>query len=189
MNMPTVKEILDAHEAKMHKRVEILKGDLAAIRTSRATPSLLEKIEVDYYGAPTPIPQVASVTVPEPRMLMIKPWDKSMMKAIEKAILTSDLGLNPNNDGVVIRLSLPQLTEERRKELVKTVGKRVEEARVSIRNLRREVNEAIKKGEKARQITEDDAECGVEDAQKLTDKIMKDIDNVQARKEKEVMEV
>ena len=173
----------------MHKSVDALKVDLAAVRTGRATPSLLDKITVEYYGTPTPIPQVASVSVPEARMLVIKPWDPSSLKAIEKAIQTSDLGLNPNNDGSVIRLNLPMLTEERRKELVKTVHKKAEETRIALRNLRRDANEAIKKAEKAKQITEDDSESGLEDIQKLTDKIMKDVDAVVARKEKEVMEV
>jgi ribosome recycling factor len=187
--MATAKEIQTAMEAKMHKTVDALKEELATIRTGRATPSLLDKIMVDYYGAQTPISQVATVTVPEARMLMIKPWDPSTLKVIEKAILTSDLGLNPNNDGAVIRLNLPMPTEERRKELVKTVHKVAEESRVAIRNLRRDANEALKKAEKAKQITEDDSACGLEDVQKLTDKIMKDVDAVVARKEKEVMEI
>ena len=187
--MATVNEIKSGIESKMHKSVDALKVDLAAVRTGRATPSLLDKITVEYYGTPTPIPQVASVSVPEARMLVIKPWDPSSLKAIEKAIQTSDLGLNPNNDGSVIRLNLPMLTEERRKELVKTVHKNAEETRIALRNLRRDANEAIKKAEKAKQITEDDSESGLEDIQKLTDKIMKDVDAVVARKEKEVMEV
>jgi ribosome recycling factor len=187
--MATVNEIKSSIESKMHKSVDALKVDLAAVRTGRATPSLLDKITVEYYGTPTPIPQVASVSVPEARMLVIKPWDPSSLKAIEKAIQTSDLGLNPNNDGSVIRLNLPMLTEERRKELVKTVHKKAEETRIALRNLRRDANEAIKKAEKAKQITEDDSESGLEDIQKLTDKIMKDVDAVVARKEKEVMEV
>ena len=187
--MATVQEILDANEAKMHKRVDLLRSDLASIRTSRATPALLEKINVSYYGVPTPITQVASVTAPEPRLLMIKPWEKKLMKDIEKAILTSDLGLNPSNDGQVIRLSLPQLTEDRRKEIVKTVRKRVEEARVAVRGYRRDAIEAIKKGEKAKQITEDDSKDGQDKAQKLTDKLMKEIDVVCEKKEAEVMKV
>jgi len=185
----TVKEILDANEAKMHKRVELLRSDLAGIRTSRATPALLEKINISYYGVPTPVTQVASVTCPEPRMITIKPWEKKLMKDIEKAILTSDLGLNPSNDGSVIRLVLPQLTEERRKEIVKTVRKRVEEARVAVRGYRRDAIESIKKGEKGKTITEDDSKAGQDDAQKLTDKLMKEIDSICEKKEAEVMKV
>ena len=144
---------------------------------------------VEYYGTPTPVTQVASVTVPEPRMIVIQPWEKTIMKDIEKAIMKSDLGLNPNSDGVCIRLNLPQLTEERRKDLVKVVHKKAEEYRVIVRNLRRDANDAIKKIEKAKEITEDEAKKGTEKVQKLTDKVMKDIDAVAANKEKEVMEV
>ena len=144
---------------------------------------------VEYYGTPTPVTQVASVTVPEPRKIVIQPWEKTIMKDIEKAIMKSDLGLNPNSDGVCIRLNLPQLTEERRKDLVKVVHKKAEEYRVIVRNLRRDANDAIKKIEKAKEITEDEAKKGTEKVQKLTDKVMKDIDAVAANKEKEVMEV
>lgn len=187
--MATVEEIISGIEVKMNKSVDALRVDLASMRAGRATPALLDKITVDYYGTPTPINQVASVTVPEPRMLVIQPWEKNMLKAIGKAIMTSDLGLNPNSDGVVIRLNLPQLTEERRKELVKKVGKKAEEYRVIVRNLRREANDAVKKLEKAKEITEDDSKKGVEKVQKVTDKLMKDIDAVVANKEKEVMAV
>ena len=176
-------------EGKMHKSVDALKVDLASLRAGRATPALLDKIMVDYYGSPTPINQVASVTVPEPRMIVVQPWEKNMLKAIEKAIMTSDLGLNSNRDGVWIRLDLTQLTEERRKDLVKVVHKKAEEFRVVCRNLRRDANDAVKKAEKAKEITEDDAKKGTEQIQKITDKIMKDIDAVAANKEKEVMEV
>ena len=187
--MATVKEITTNMEGKMHKSVDALKVDLASLRAGRATPALLDKIMVDYYGSPTPINQVASVTVPEPRMIVVQPWEKNMLKAIEKSIMTSDLGLNPNSDGVCIRLNLPQLTEERRKDLVKVVHKKAEEFRVVCRNLRRDANDAVKKAEKAKEITEDDAKKGTEEIQKITDKIMKDIDAVAANKEKEVMEV
>ena len=187
--MATVKEITTTMEGKMHKSVDALKVDLASLRAGRATPALLDKIMVDYYGSPTPINQVASVTVPEPRMIVVQPWEKNMLKAIEKAIMTSDLGLNPNSDGGCIRLNLPQRTEERRKELVKVVHKKAEEFRVVCRNLRRDANDAVKKAEKAKEITEDDAKKGTEQIQKITDKIMKDIDAVAANKEKEVMEV
>ena len=187
--MATVKEIITNAEGKMHKSVDALRVDLASLRAGRATPSLLEKVMVDYYGAPTPVTQVASVSVPEPRMIVIQPWERNMIKAIEKAIMKSDLGLNPNSDGVCIRLNLPQLTEDRRKELVKVVHKKAEEFRVVVRNLRRDANDAIKKAEKAKEITEDESKKGVDDVQKLTDKVIKEIDGVAANKEKEVMEI
>lgn len=187
--MATVNEITTGIEAKMHKSVDALRVDLASLRAGRATPSLLEKVMVEYYGTPTPVTQVASVTVPEPRMIVIQPWEKNIIKDIEKAIMKSDLGLNPNSDGMVIRLNLPQLTEERRKDLVKVVHKKAEEYRVVVRNLRRDANDAIKKAEKAKEITEDESKKGVDTVQKMTDKVMKDIDAVTANKEKEVMEV
>ncbi len=187
--MATVKEITATMEEKMHKSVDALRSDLASLRAGRATPSLLEKVMVEYYGTPTPVTQVASVTVPEPRMIVIQPWEKNILKDIEKAIMKSDLGLNPNSDGVCIRLNLPQLTEERRKDLVKVVHKKAEEFRVVIRNLRRDANDAIKKAEKAKEITEDEAKKGTETVQKITDKIMKDVDAAAANKEKEVMEI
>lgn len=187
--MATVKEITKGIEEKMHKSVDALRVDLASLRAGRATPSLLEKVMVEYYGTLTPVTQVASVTVPEPRMIVIQPWEKNLIKDIEKAIMKSDLGLNPNSDGVCIRLNLPQLTEERRKDLVKVVHKKAEDFRVVVRNLRRDANEAIKKAEKAKEITEDEAKKGTDDVQKITDKIMKEIDAVTANKEKEVMEI
>ena len=131
--MATVKEIIELAESKMHKTTDVLRVDLASVRAGRATPALLEKVMVDYYGTPTPVNQVASVTVPEPRMIIIQPWEKNLLKDIERAIMKSDLGLNPNSDGAVIRLNLPQLTEERRKEIVKTVHKKSEDARVIVR--------------------------------------------------------
>lgn len=187
--MATVKEIISNIEEKMHKSVDALRVELASLRAGRATPALLEKVMVEYYGTPTPVNQVASVSVPEPRMIVIQPWEKTLIKEIEKAIMKSDLGLNPNSDGVCIRLNLPQLTEERRKDLVKVVHKKAEDFRVVVRNLRRDANEAIKKAEKAKEITEDEAKKGTDDVQKLTDKIMKEIDVVAANKEKEVMEI
>lgn len=187
--MATVKEIISNIEEKMHKSVDALRVELASLRAGRATPALLEKVMVEYYGTPTPVTQVASVSVPEPRMIVIQPWEKTLIKEIEKAIMKSDLGLNPNSDGVCIRLNLPQLTEERRKDLVKVVHKKAEEFRVVVRNLRRDANDAIKKAEKAKEITEDEAKKGTDDVQKLTDKIMKEIDVVAANKEKEVMEI
>ncbi len=187
--MASVSEVTSTLETKAKKSVDALRVDLASLRAGRATPALLEKVMVEYYGTPTPVTQVASVTVPEPRMIVIQPWEKNIMKDIEKAIMKSDLGLNPNSDGVCIRLNLPQLTEERRKDLVKVVHKKAEEYRVVIRNLRRDANDALKKAEKAKEITEDDAKKATEKVQKITDKIMKDIDGVAANKEKEVMEV
>ncbi|MBO5606126.1 MAG: ribosome recycling factor [Acidaminococcaceae bacterium] len=187
--MATIEEMLASNEDKMKKTISYLREDLAGLRAGRATPALLNKIMVDYYGTPTPVNQVANVAVPEPRMIVITPWEKSMIKAISKAIMTSDLGLNPNTDGSVIRLNLPQLTEDRRKELVKTARKRTEEARVTVRGLRRDIIEGIKKAEKAKQVTEDDSKEGQENAQKLTDKMMKEIDKVIEAKEKEIMEV
>lgn len=166
-----------------------LHTELAAIRTGRATPSLLDQVKVDYYGTATPVNQLANVSVPEPRMIVIQPWDKSLMKEIEKAIMTSDLGLNPNNDGTVIRLSLPILTEERRKELVKVVHKKGESARVAVRNIRREYNDAVKKLLKGKEITEDDSKDAMDASQKLTDQYMKQIDDILAKKEKEVMSI
>ena len=183
------KDILDAQEDKMKKTLEGLKKDYGTLRAGRAAPSLLDKVMVDYYGTPTPVNQLANVTVPEPRMIMIKPWDKKSLKDIEKAIMKSDLGLMPNSDGTVIRLAIPQLTQERRKELVKVVSKKAEEAKVAMRNIRRDGNEAIKKLEKNKQITEDDRKEAQEDMQKLLDKYIKLVDGTKATKEKEVMEV
>ena len=183
------KDILDAQEERMKKTLEGLKKDYGTLRAGRAAPSLLDKVMVDYYGTPTPVNQLANVTVPEPRMIMIKPWDKKSLKDIEKAIMKSDLGLMPNSDGTMIRLAIPQLTQERRKELVKVVSKKAEEAKVAMRNIRRDGNEAIKKLEKNKEITEDDRKEGQEDIQKLLDKYIKLIDSVKATKEKEVMEV
>lgn len=183
------KDILDAQEDKMKKTLEGLKKDYGTLRAGRAAPSLLDKVMVDYYGTPTPVNQLANVTVPEPRMIMIKPWDKKSLKDIEKAIMKSDLGLMPNSDGTIIRLAIPQLTQERRKELVKVVSKKAEEAKVAMRNIRRDGNESIKKLEKNKQITEDDRKEAQEDMQKLLDKYIKLVDSTKATKEKEVMEV
>lgn len=187
--MAEIKEILSTAQTKMQKTIEVLHVDLASVRAGRASVSLLDKVMVEYYGTPTPVNQVASVTVPEPRMIVIQPWEKNLLKDIERAIMKSDLGLNPNSDGSVIRLNLPQLTEERRKELVKTVHKKAEDARVSIRNLRREANDSVKKAEKAKEITEDEAKKANDDIQKMTDKFIKEVDTVMEHKEKEVMEI
>ena len=187
--MATIEELELKTEDKMTKAVNVLRSELACIRTGRATPPLLERIRVDYYGTPTPINQVANISVPEPRMLVIQPWEKNMVKVIEKAIMTSELGINPNSDGIVIRLNIPQPTEEGRKELVKQVNKKGEAVRVEIRNNRRDLNDAIKKQVKAKTITEDDAKEATDKSQKITDKFMKEIDSVLANKEKEVMSV
>lgn len=184
-----IKEIISREEARMDKTIESLKHEFANVRTGRAHTSLLDSVMVDYYGAPTPVNQVANVSVPDPRMILIAPWDKTMIGAIEKAILTSDLGLNPNNDGESIRLAIPQLTEERRKELVKVVSKKAEDAKVAVRNIRRDANDAIKKEEKSKTITEDVSKDGQEQVQKLTDKKIKLIDELRDTKEKDVMSV
>ena len=184
-----IKEIISREEARMDKTIESLKHEFASVRTGRAHTSLLDSVMVDYYGAPTPVNQVANVSAPDPRMILIVPWDKTMIGAIEKAILTSDLGLNPNNDGDSIRLAIPQLTEDRRKELVKVVSKKAEDAKVAIRNIRRDANDAIKKEEKAKTITEDVSKDGQDQVQKLTDKKIKLIDELRDTKEKDVMSV
>ncbi len=182
-------EIMMDLEERMDKTLESLQGEFGSIRTGRANVSLLEPIMVDYYGVPTPVTQVATVSVPEPRMLLIQPWDKSMMGEIEKAIQKSDLGLVPNNDGTVIRLNIPQLTEERRKELVKLVHRRTEDARIAVRNIRRDGNDTLKRAEKEQGISEDSVKRAMDDIQDLTDKKMKEIDGLMAVKEKEVLEV
>jgi len=182
-------DIINDAEDRMKKSVEVLRKELASIRAGRANPGMLEKITVDYYGTPTPVNQLANISVPESRMLIIQPWDKTSMPAIEKAILKSDLGLTPSNDGVVIRLTIPQLTAERRTEIVKTVKKKAEENRVAVRNIRRDLIDDIKKVEKEKVVSEDEAKKGQEKAQKLTDKYIKDIDDVLDKKEKEIMEV
>ncbi len=184
-----VKDILSAQEGRMKKSLESLKQEYGSLRAGRAMPSLLDKVMVDYYGTPTPVNQVAKVSVPEPRMITIQPWEKTLLHDIEKAIMKSDLGLSPNSDGTTIRLAVPQLTQERRKELVKTVNKKAEDTKVAVRNVRRDGNDAIKKLEKAKEITEDESKKGQEDMQKLVDKYIKLIDSAKAAKEKEVMEV
>ena len=183
------KEILDQAKAKMDKTIVVLQNNMQAIRAGRANPKLLDRITLDYYGTPTPLNQIGNVTVPEARMMVIKPWEKSMLKQIERAIQTSDLGLNPNNDGEVIRLIFPELNAERRKDLTKQVKKGAEEAKVAVRSIRRDAIEQVKKLKKDSLITEDDQHKAEEDAQKLTDKAIKEIDNVAAAKEKEIMEV
>jgi ribosome recycling factor len=166
-----------------------LNHELAAIRTGRASPALLDRIKVEYYGNPTPIPQVAAVSTPEARLLVIQPWDKTVLSAIEKAILKSDLGLNPSNDGKLIRLAIPALTEERRKELVKMIRRRVEEARVAARNCRRDSLEELKRLERDKKISEDEARRGQERLQKHTDALVIELERLGQRKEQEVLEV
>ena len=184
-----IKEILSGHEDKMKKALEVLRKDYGTLRAGRATPTLLDKITVDYYGTQTPINQVANISVPESRTIVIQPWEKSMVGPVEKAIMKSDLGLTPNNDGLVIRLTIPQLTQQRRTELVKIVHKKAEESRVAIRNLRRDANDSVKKLEKDRKVSEDEAQKGQDDMQKLTDRYIKEIDHIMAVKEKEIMEI
>lgn len=184
-----VKEIQDGHEDRMKKALEVLRKDLASLRAGRATPALLDKLTVDYYGTPTPVNQVANISVPEPRMITIQAWEKNMIAAIEKAILKSDLGLTPNSDGVVIRLNIPQLTQQRRVELAKAIHKKAEDGRVAVRNLRRDANDMIKKLEKDKVVSEDEAKKAQDDMQKMTDKYIKEIDQIMSAKEKEIMEV
>ena len=184
--MDTIKQ--DSEE-RMSKTVSVLRSDFQTIRTGKATPSLLDKIQVDYYGTPTPINQLANIAVPEARMLTIQPWDKSALSAIEKAILKSDLGITPNSDGTLIRLVLPQLTQDTRKDLVKRVKKKGEEAKVSIRNIRRDSNDTLKASEKSKEITEDESKGAQDSIQKLTDKYIAEVDKLVDNKEKEIMEV
>jgi ribosome recycling factor len=176
------------YEDKMKKAYEFLESDFAAIRAGRANPHVLDKLRVDYYGTPTPIQQVGNVTVPEARVIQIAPWEKSLLKAIEKAILTSDIGINPTNDGNVIRLVFPELTEERRKDLVKDVKKKGEEGKVAVRNIRRDGNDALKKLGKT-EVSEDEIKDLEDKLQKLTDKYIKDIDALVDSKSKEIMTV
>lgn len=182
-------EPIQVAEEKMKKAIENLKEEFATVRAGRANPHILDKVMVDYYGVPTPIPQVASITVPEARMIVIQPWEARMLKEIEKAIQKSDLGVNPTNDGKVIRLIFPELTEERRKELVKQVKKMAEDAKVAIRNIRREALDEYKKMKKNNEITEDDLKDAEEDVQKLHDKYIEQIEKLLSAKEKEIMEV
>jgi ribosome recycling factor len=184
-----LKEVIKEAEEKMKKSIEILRKDYSTLRAGRANPAILDKVLVEYYGTPTPINQLANIAAPEPRLLTIQPWDKTVVPAVEKAILKSDLGLNPSSDGSVIRIVIPQLTQERRVELVKLIKKKAEECRVSIRNVRRETNERIKGLEKNKTISEDESKKGQEDVQKMTDKYIKEVDHVLEAKEKEIMEV
>ena len=177
------------YDDKMTKTINNLDGELATIRAGRANPHVLDKLAVDYYGTPTPIQQVANVSVPEARMIQIQPWEKSMLKAIEKAILTSDIGINPTNDGTSIRLVFPELTEDRRKELAKDVKKKGEAAKVAVRNIRRDANDAYKKLKKEEDVSEDEIKELEDQIQKLTDKYIKEVDKAIENKSKEILTV
>ena len=184
-----MKEVNKEFDAKMQKTIDVVMSDFASVRAGRANAAVLDKITVDYYGAPTPLNQVAAISSPDPRTLMIQPWDGTLLRAIEKAIQTSDLGINPQNDGKVIRLAFPQLTEERRKDLTKQVRKYGEEGKVALRNIRRDAMEDFKKKKKASELTEDDLKQLEKELQDLTDKRCKDIDELTAKKEQELMAV
>ena len=181
--------MLTAYETKMEKTLENLVTEYGSIRAGRANPHILDKLKVDYYGAPTPIHGVANVTVPEARTLMITPWEQSMIKEIEKAIINSDLGVNPNNDGKSVLINFPELTEERRKELVKDIKKKGEAAKVAVRNIRRDANDAFKKMNKASEISEDELKVNEDKVQKLTDKYVAEIDKTIDEKSKEILTV
>ena len=177
------------YDAKMQKTIEVVKANFASVRAGRANAGVLDRIFVEYYGTPTPLNQVAAISSPDPRTLMIQPWDGTLLKAIEKAIQTSDLGINPQNDGRIIRLVFPQLTEERRKELTKQVKKYGEESKVAIRNIRRDAMDTIKAMKKKSEITEDEQKVAEKDLQKVTDDYVKKVDEMAAKKEKELMEL
>jgi ribosome recycling factor len=182
-------EILASAEHKMARAVEVMERDFQGIRTGRASTALVERLHVEYYGTPTPLNQLAGISVPEPHQIVIQPWDRAVLGAIEKAILKSDIGLMPNVDGTVVRLNIPPLTEERRREIVRQVHRRMEEARVEIRNLRREAVDGLKKGERDGAVGADEARRELEMLQRLTDRFVADVDRVGAHKEQEVLEV
>ncbi len=184
-----VKDILDTAKEKMAKSCAVYERDMQSLRAGRANPQVLDRITVDYYGTPTPINQIGNISSPEPRLLVISPWEAKMIPQVEKAIQKSDLGLNPTNDGKIIRLVFPELNEERRRDLTKVASKGAEETKVAIRSIRRDAIEQIKKLKKNSEITEDDERKGEEDMQKITDKAIKDVDALYAAKEKEIMEV
>jgi ribosome recycling factor len=183
-----IAEVLQQARQHMAKSVEHLQQQLARLRTGRATPALIEHIRVDYYGVPTPISQVGNISVPEPRMLVIQPWDRSLLGAIEKAILQSDLGITPSNDGSVIRIVMPPLSEERRRELVKVCRKYAEEARIALRNLRREYMEKLRQVEKEEHLSEDERRRGEQELQKIMDSFTEEIERILERKEREILE-
>jgi ribosome recycling factor len=182
-------DLIGDGERRMQKAVEALKQDLAAIRAGRASLALIERITVDYYGAPTPINQVATISIPEARLLVIQPWDKKMLTDIEKAIQRSDLGINPNNDGQVIRLNIPPMSEERRRDLVKTLHKKLDEHKVAVRNVRRDVHDKLRDREKKKEVSEDELKRSVDKLQKLTDRFIDEMDKVGKTKEQEILEV
>ena len=184
-----IKDIIVKAEDKMKKTISVLRSDLSTLRAGRANPTMLDRIKVDYYGSPCPLSQVANISAPEPRVLVISPWEKSLMKEIEKAILVSDLGINPSNDGTVIRLVVPELTEETRKNLVKVVKKTGEDAKVALRSIRREANDKIKALKKDGEITEDELKNSEEKVQKIIDTYVKEVDTLITAKEKEIMSV
>lgn len=184
-----IKDVLRDAEERMKKTVEAFRKELASMRAGRANPALLEKVMVPYYGVPTPVNQLATIAVPEPRLMIIQPWDKTQISNIEKAIMKSDLGVMPTSDGNVIRLTIPQLTQERRQEIVKTMRKKAEEERVAIRNHRRDAKEMIEELEESGEVSEDESRRTLEELQKLTDKYIKELDLVLEAKEKEIMEV
>jgi ribosome recycling factor len=184
-----IKDILKQTEEKMHKAIEVVRHELAKIRTGKATTALLDTVKVDYYGSPMSLNQVANISVHDVHTLAVQPWDKSMLHPIEKAIQTANLGLNPMSDGTIVRVPIPPLNEERRKELVKLVKKFAEEGKVSIRNVRRDAIEHLKHSEKAEHLSEDERKRGETEVQKMTDKSIKDVDGVVALKEKEILEV
>lgn len=184
-----INDIMNEAEEKMVKAMDFLTSDYAGMRAGKAHPSMVDKIMVNYYGEPTPLNQLANINVPEARLMVIQPWDKGSIAEIEKAILKSDLGINPSNDGNVIRISIPMLTEERRKEMVKLAKKRAEEGKVAVRNIRRDANDMIKASEKDKLISEDEAKKAMDDCQKLTDKYIKETDKILQTKEKDIMEV
>lgn len=183
-----VKEIIASAEQNMKRTVEVVRKEFASLRAGRATPALLDKVTVSYYGTPTPLNQLANISVPEARMLVIQPWDKSAIPEIERSLMKSDLGITPTSDGTVIRLVIPQLTQERRTELVKVVKKKAEEGRVAIRNIRRDVNDNLKAKQKEG-VPEDEVKRGQDDMQKITDKFIKEIDEMVKSKEQEIMQV
>jgi ribosome recycling factor len=186
---PVIKEVLKEAESRMRASLQALEDELSGIRTGRATPALVDRLSVDYYGSPTPLQQLASFSVPEPRQILIKPFDPSSIRDIERAIQVSDLGLTPSNDGKTIRLTLPPLTQERREELVRVVGHRVEEGRVSVRNIRRDAIKDLREFEEEKMISEDDLKRGEDDIQKLTDEYVEKINEVGKSKEDEILEV
>ena len=184
-----MQELLKPYEDKMNKTLEVLQSEYGTIRAGRANPHVLDRIKVDYYGTPTPLLQVGNISVPEARMIVIQPWEKNLLKVIEKAIMTSDLGINPTNDGTVIRLVFPELTEERRKQLAKDVKKKGEAAKVAMRNVRRDANDSFKKMEKAGELSEDDLELAMDKIQKMIDKMTEKVDKAVEVKTKEILTV